>query len=326
MHMGLSIFYSFSPLAIALPKTITLRLSKAPPYWRDITSPYGFLSYVQRRDWLLVLSARNIPWFISKLKGHEHIYVPPLMEGLARYELNAFTYENIIHKNNIHYPDHPYALLSSLFLILLIIWHLLRQCHQILPQFIPAPDSWLYLGELDKIRILFYQEYYRIITALTLHADYSHLVGNLLFAAIFLLILSRFIGPGKALFLSILGGAAGNFISLFFHREAYVSIGFSTALFATIGIIGGIMMQRAYDKRNILLAAGGTLGLLALLGTGGEHTDYASHICGLACGLLLGLYEGWREKRHISGFSQLGSAFLALFFPLLSWLIAFDIL
>lgn len=309
-----------------MQKYFALSLSKAPPFWRDITSPYGFTSYVQRRDWLLVLSARNIPWRIIKLKGHEHLYVPSLLEGLARCELAAFTCENIIRPRKSHYTAHPYAPLSLLFLLLLIFWHSLRRGSRTLPEFIPSPDSWLILGELDKLRVLLHNEYYRALTALTLHADASHLAGNVFFGAVFIFILARIIGPGRALFLTILGGTAGNFISLFFHRTAYASIGFSSAVFASVGIICGIMVQRAYDKRRLLLAAGSALALLALLGTGGEHTDYAAHICGLFCGLLCGLYEGWSEKYQLPRLPQIAAAFFALLLLVLAWLTAFDIL
>lgn len=246
------------------------------------------------------------------------------MECLAKYELSAFIRESIIKPPPLSFSPRAFSSLSLLILLPLVLWHAFRRGYFTPPSFIPSPDSWLFLGELDKVRVLFYHEYYRCLTALTLHADSSHLAGNVFFGAIFLLILSRAIGPGKAILLSILGGAAGNFISLFFHKSSYVSIGFSSALFAATGILGAIMMHRAYDKRHLLLAAGGAIGLLALLGTDGENTDYAAHVCGLACGLVCGFYEGWREKRPGFRLSQLAAAFLGVLLLFLAWLLAFN--
>lgn len=303
-----------------------LNLSNAPPYWRDLSAPSGFLSPVQRRDWLLVLSARNIPWHISKVNSREHIYVPPVMEALARFELSAFLRENrkepIKEKRQIR----PYAFLSLLIFIPLIFWHGIRRKFWSFPSFLPTPDSLINLGELDKLRINFHGEYYRALTALTLHADASHLLGNLFFGAIFIYMLARLTGPGRAILLTILGGFCGNLLSIFFHSSTYVSIGFSTALFSSLGLIGGIMIIDAYDKRRLLLATGGVIGLLAMLGAEGEHTDYAAHISGLGCGLILGIFEGWRQKKHYPELPQFLAALIALLLLFIAWLAAFDLL
>lgn len=300
-----------------------IKLAKTPPFWRDLTAPSGLSSLVQRRDWLLVLSARNIPWYISRSRGIEHLYVPPLLERIALLELVAYLHENVNQTKKRRFQKFRLAYLSLLIFIPLVIWHALRKGLINYPAILPDASQWLSLGELDKIRISIYHEYYRAVTSLTLHQDAGHLLGNLFFGGIFLLILSRLIGPGRAIFFTIVGGVCGNLLSVFIHTGAYLSIGFSTALFSTLGSIGGVMIWRAPDKRRLLLAAGGTIGLLALLGTEGENTDYAAHVCGLLCGLVCGLYEGWRQNEEMESSSQLILPFFALIIPVIAWMCAF---
>lgn len=297
---------------------------KAPRYWRDITAPFGFVSPAQRRDWLLVLSSKNIPWRIIKTRGIEHLYVPPLYECIAEIELKDYLEENLIKPaKSPNFPAHAFALLSILILLPLIVWHGLRKGFFQPPLWLPPPDSWLALGDMDKIRLFLYHEYYRAATALTLHADASHLTGNIFFGAIFLFILARLIGPGRAVMLAVFGGVLGNFLSALVHKAAYVSIGFSTALFASVGALGGVMIQRSYEKRRFLLVSGGVIGLLAMLGADGEHTDYTAHICGLCSGALLGLYEGWRGKKRPGRKAQLWPGLCALLVLFIGWAAAF---
>ncbi len=187
----------------------------------------------------------------------------------------------------------------------------------------PSPDTWLSLGELNNIHLFLHHEYYRLVTALTLHADAAHLTGNIFFGLIFLYILSRIIGPGRALLYTILGGICGNFLSALIHSFSYKSIGFSTAIFASLGILGGIMSVINFNKRSFLLVTGAILGILAMLGTEGQHTDYSAHTCGLGCGFILGLLEGWGKTKHLFGLSQIKSAFTALLILYVAWFLAF---
>lgn len=191
------------------------------------------------------------------------------------------------------------------------------------PSWFPPPDSWLDLGRLDKIRLAFHHEYYRLATALTLHSDASHLAGNILFGAVFLFALAKIIGPGRAFLLAIIGGVCGNYLSVQIHSFSYISVGFSTAVFAALGLIAGVTARRDGSKRRLLLLAGGTIGLLAMLGAEGARSDYAAHILGLLSGALLGLYEGWRRKISAPALSQALSAAAGLGLLALAWLAAF---
>jgi membrane associated rhomboid family serine protease len=142
-------------------------------------------------------------------------------------------------------------------------------------------------------------EYWRAITALTLHSDVQHLAGNMLAIAIFGTLLCKQIGYGAAWLLIVLAGAGGNLLNAWLHQSQHLSIGASTAVFGAVGLLGGIRLLAGLREavrgvatwwsivRAWVLPLGAALGLLAILGSGGQ-TDLGAHLFGCLSGLLLG--------------------------------------
>ncbi|MGK0375935.1 MAG: membrane associated rhomboid family serine protease [Arenicella sp.] len=136
-------------------------------------------------------------------------------------------------------------------------------------------------------------EWWRTITALSLHADSAHLIGNIGFGAVFGLLVSQYIGSGAAWFSILLAGAFGNALNAYFYQTLHLSIGASTMVFAALGMLGIFALndRHAYAQVGIrrwvpLLA---TLALLGFLGTSGEKTDIMAHLSGYLCGCLTAL-------------------------------------
>lgn len=173
---------------------------------------------------------------------------------------------------------------------------------------------------LDSIRIRLFQEWYRVVCSLTLHADALHLGGNILCSVFFLPLLARLTGVGRALWLTALGGSLGNAVSLLLRSADVLSMGFSTAVFACIGVQAGIMAAHEQQRRAAFLPLAAALALLAMLGTAGEHTDSVAHCGGLACGLLLGLREA---GRRLSRLRQIASALATALLFVGAWYLAF---
>lgn len=294
-----------------------------PPYWRCITNKHGLESYIQKRDWQLVLNSQNIPYKIISVGNSAHIYVPPLLEQRARKELAAYIRENK-RKPEKHWPAHKNPWLIILFLLPLILFHGMREGWWPSPPAWPKPETWLASGSLDSANIKIWHQWQRAFTALTLHANVRHISGNILFGAIFLSLLARSIGIGRALLSAILAGAMGNLISIYLHTGNYRSIGFSTAIFATVGILGGLMFLRTADKRRMFLPLAAASGLLALLGTEGETTDYAAHLSGLICGIFFGILQGLAEKYHLPQLPQTLAGLLAITIIATAWTLAFN--
>jgi membrane associated rhomboid family serine protease len=169
-------------------------------------------------------------------------------------------------------------------------------------------------------------EIWRIVTALTLHADLMHLIANLLFGTFFLAAAGRSLGPGVAFALVILAGAGGNFANAMFRSSAHISIGASTAVFGAVGVLTGFVIvrrvQRGGRSRPVMVPLAAGLGLLAMFGTGGERVDVFAHLFGLLVGVVVGLGAGLAMPRPLGVWAQLGLAAAAVAALLGSWHLA----
>jgi len=151
--------------------------------------------------------------------------------------------------------------------------------------------DWLEAGAAQAGLILA-GEWWRAVTALTLHVDASHLLGNLVFGTVFLVLLAQRTGAGAAWLFMIAAGTAGNLVNAVLQPAAHTSIGASTAIFAGLGLLTALRQSGAGSRRAVglrqwaPLAAGATL--LAFLGFSGERTDVLAHILGFAAGVGVG--------------------------------------
>ena len=154
--------------------------------------------------------------------------------------------------------------------------------------------DWLARGALDGGAA---REWWRIVTALTLHLDQEHLLGNLLFGMVAGIAAGRLLGPGVA-WASILGAAAlANGVEILLSPATHRAAGASTAVFAALGLLAGLAWRQRLTLRErrwyrwAPLVAGTCL--LTLLGAGDAHVDVLGH----ALGFLFGVGVGWFYAR-----------------------------
>ncbi len=154
--------------------------------------------------------------------------------------------------------------------------------------------DWLSLGALDVDASL---EWWRAVTALTLHLDQEHLLGNLLFGIVAGVAAGRLLGPGVA-WASVLGaGALANYAEILIAPADHRAVGASTAVFATLGLIAGLAWRQRLTLRERRWYAAAPLiagtCLLTLLGAGNAHVDVLGH----ALGFIFGVGTGWFYAR-----------------------------
>lgn len=159
-------------------------------------------------------------------------------------------------------------------------------------------------------------EWWRTVTALTLHGDVVHLVGNTAFGLIFGVIAGRHYGSGLAWLLIVLCGAAGNYLNAHLQADMFVSIGASTAMFAAVGLIGGMFFRRRFIsgrgwKYNAIPIVG-VIGIFAFMGIGSERTDVVAHLTGLFCGLVAGVIVASFDLLRIGKSGQILAGIAAL--------------
>ena len=135
-------------------------------------------------------------------------------------------------------------------------------------------------------------ELWRLVTALLLHADVRHLVGNLAFGLLFLTLLGRLLGGPLALLLSLGAAIAAHAVEVLLVAPEHSSLGASTAVFAALGVLVGQGARgRALQASGRLRVLGGValgLAMLAWLGSGDARTDVLAHLLGFAFGGALG--------------------------------------
>jgi membrane associated rhomboid family serine protease len=304
------------------PLPLRVRSAAVPPFWRPAGD--GIRARVPEHllaQWILVLSARNIPFLLVRRGGRRLLYVPLMAEGVARYEIAGYSAEPA---SRIRPPEPP-ALrnthLVALFFIFLLGWHGICAGWWELPGLAPlARAEWMRLGALDVYRTRILHEWYRTVTALSLHADSLHLFSNVAAGCLFLTLLCRRTGFGIGLLLTVFGGVLGNVCNVLYRPLSFSSVGFSTALFACLGLLSSIQAMQDGRRawRKALLPVGAGAGLFAMLGTEGERTDYAAHLFGMAVGLILG-YAYYRLVPHVRlpvRMRMLAAAVVPIFFAL----------
>lgn len=255
-----------------------------------MTSTIGLpASRNQAEQWSLVLRAANIPCVIKFEKHSWVIKVSPVHEKKALREIAAYMDENSDWppdrpKKRVQPPvltkyQPPTILMMGALVILYVIsgpWY--------------GGSPFFSLGAISGKQILEHGQWYRLVTALTLHADVVHLFGNILIGGVLVHFLCRLLGYGLGWFLILVSGTLGNFVNILLHGNPHNSVGFSTAIFGTIGILSGYQAasRRTEALKEILLPLAAGAGLLAILGAGGPRTDLGAHFFGLLAGAVLG--------------------------------------
>jgi rhomboid protease GluP len=161
--------------------------------------------------------------------------------------------------------------------------------------------DWLDTGALRSIPVRA-GETWRAVTALTLHLDVGHMLSNLGFGTVFGLLAGQLLGPGIAWASILLAAASANLLNAWVQPEVHSSVGASTAVFATLGLLTAYAWRRRSGEaggrayRWAPLIAG--VFLLAFTGVGGENTDVLAHLTGFVMGALVGvLHAAWRVPR-----------------------------
>jgi rhomboid protease GluP len=163
------------------------------------------------------------------------------------------------------------------------------------PRGMAGPDGGPWFGPGSAVaEAIVHGAWWRAITALTLHADLAHVLGNSVALIVFVSALGRWLGRGVALFLVLLSGAFGNLLTAYFYGSHHNSVGASTAAFGALGLLGGLQLVRRFRftarldrRRRALTAIAACLGLFAMLGVG-EKTDVMAHLAGLVVGIVMG--------------------------------------
>jgi membrane associated rhomboid family serine protease len=264
-------------------------------------------------DLSLVLDEEGIPHELRSVAEEKWALLIDSDADAARAEaaLAAFERENPLAQQRAQEEPGPWegvaaGVVFGLAVLLLHIW--------------TGPESgnvWFVRGSAEAANIL-RGEWWRTVTALTLHADAGHAVGNALLGGLLLTLLARRIGAGLASWAMLLAGALGTAAAAGLMRRNFASVGASTAVFGALAALAALQAADPASRRRAWIPLGAGLALLGFLGSS-QRSDLAGHLCGFAAGALLGAAAA-RLPRLRNRALQAALAVAAAVVPVLAWL------
>lgn len=221
----------------------------------------------------------------------------------AVHHLSQYERERIRRPEPVpRFTPHPRAWLGSLLYALVLL----------LPPFLLA-QGWLrsdpYVAAVLDPALLRAGEWWRAFTALTLHWDAAHLLGNLGGGALLGYSAAQIWGNARAWLLVLVAAAFANVIEAFIGLPNYVSAGASTAVFAALGLVTAFAWRTRGQRFGNPLARWGPLvagvAMLGFFGAGsnvpvaglpvdpfgfdeGGSTNVLAHLLGFGCGVVAG--------------------------------------
>lgn len=237
-------------------------------------------------EWALVLAAVGIPHEIRPAIGGDQLWVGEDQLEAAERELTRYLHENRPPPEaRLAWPRHPHTLAGVAAYAAVLAAVTIAALARV------GDVNWVNRGVLDA-GFAARGEWWRPVTALTLHADLGHLLANLAFGAIFAYPAGQLFGPGIAWLLIVVGAAGAYAVDALLHPPSHALLGASTAVFTALGLIAAVAWRRRAThrvtpmQRAAPLVAG--IALLAFTGLGGERTDILAHVLGFAAGVLIG--------------------------------------
>lgn len=161
------------------------------------------------------------------------------------------------------------------------------------------------LGQLDVIDVLIRGEYGRILWAMFLHVDMTHIVNNMLILFFMGAMIEKEVGHIGYAVLYFLSGIGGNILSLFvkyMNSDVSGSVGASGAVFGLDGVLLAMVLMSGRRMPNVTPIRVVAMICLSLYsGFSAANIDNAAHVGGLIVGFLGGCVVCILQRRRRSG-------------------------
>ena len=246
-------------------------------------------------DYSLVLHSQAIPHtVVMNHEGYFELIVESVFKEEAFAAIHQYIKENDFNKvetANLLFSAAPIALLMIPFLIYFFA-NFSRGVYSI------------YSAGRNNIST-FSGDFWRPITAQTLHSGYDHLFGNMLFGFLIFNLLHQSIPLGMIAILTTALATLTNCLTvLTVNSASFNSLGFSTNVFAGIGLLAAIEFRKNWGTPQMKGRFKPLLGAFALAGMIGvsPNADVLAHFYGFFIGVVAGLF--YSEKWKVSSFSS----------------------
>ena len=235
---------------------------------------------------LLILASQNIENHVERKNNSFNILVNPADMEKALIMVEAYYKENKFFRLRQQLQEIPISSFKSYtaFSIMGLLWLIHALClhyhiHENMILKYGASALFILQGET-----------YRAITALFLHSDARHLVGNMAGLLIFGAPVITLAGFGVGSFILLFAGTLGNLINAHLYKTAHLSIGASTAIMGAAGLLVAFRITQKAKPihfNNLMPIFAGAV-LIAMFSQG-ENTDIWAHVFGFFSGLGSGI-------------------------------------
>lgn len=238
----------------------------------------------QAMDWSLVLISQSIS---SKPQvdpeGRHWLEVAEDEGARAEEILRLYREENRRWRWQRRIPTTPFVFHwgSLLWVALIVVLHLVAE-----------PRTFLHAAGVMRAEDVLKGDWWRPITAVTLHGDDAHLVSNAMFGFLFLGIAMGYWGVGLALLASLLAGVVGNFAGWIFYPATQSVVGASGMVMGAIGLLAVIPAPvsslRRLTLQMLLRTITPAVFLFVMMGFA-PGSDWIGHASGFIAGVIFGL-------------------------------------
>jgi len=239
-------------------------------------------------DWSLVLASQGIPHLIAPpdAAGKWSLQLAPEDVSRAAAAIRQFEIENRPRPWQQTYLEGRVT-----FDWVATVWAMFLVCIHVLREDRPTIKDVGVMHGTDALK----GEWWRLVTATQLHADWGHLASNLSIGVVLLgLVMGRW-GTALGMLLALLAGAGGNIANLLVRPEVF-SLGASTVVMGCLGLLAllpsGHGSAHARWWRGILSSLGAAVLLFLLLGLD-PNSDVLGHFGGFASGVIIATAMRW---------------------------------
>ncbi len=154
-------------------------------------------------------------------------------------------------------------------------------------------------GTVDIVSVLQNGQWYRVLTAMFLHADMEHILSNMLVLYVLGEMVEKAMGHIKYLIMYIFAGIGGSMASLYLNYIVNDTVGSLGASGAIFGMIGALLFILIRNKGRLESMSVGRILFYIIasiyLGLRSSNIDNMAHLGGLVSGFILAIFL-YRKK------------------------------
>ena len=167
-------------------------------------------------------------------------------------------------------------------------------------------------------------QWWRLFTAVFLHADLGHLAANAGFGVVLLGLAMGSFGTGTGLLAAYLAGVGGNLFAWVLD-PAHRNVGASGMVLGCLGLLAAQSFSgernNPWARKSTIAALGGVFMLMLLLGSNPE-SDLIAHVGGFVAGVLLGAWLRLWPKLARSATANVSAGGIFAWLVILTWTLA----